>query len=77
MDTTISISDDIALKLQELAATHGQSAPDYAAKLVADTLTRPSLDELLAPVRADFARTVLTDDQIMDLGRRELDALRQ
>lgn len=77
MEMTISISDDVALKLEERAATCGQSAQAYAAKLVADMLTRPAIDELLAPVRADFAKTGMSEDQLNDFMVGELEAHRR
>ena len=37
---------------------------------------RPTIEEILAPVRSEFANSGLTDDEIMNLGRNELAALR-
>jgi hypothetical protein len=77
MDMLISISDDVAVKLKERASTSGQSAQAYAAKLVADTLSKPTIDELLAPVRADFAKTGMSEDQLNDFMAGELEAHRR
>ncbi|HEX4796363.1 MAG TPA: hypothetical protein VH370_21420 [Humisphaera sp.] len=77
MDMTISIPDEVALKLKELAAMSGQSVPAYTARLVAETVNKPDIDKLLAPVREDFARSGLTENELMELGRRALTAVRQ
>jgi hypothetical protein len=77
MDMTISIPDDVARKLGELAAVNGQSAPVYAARIVADSVSKPTIDELLAPVRDDFRNTRLTDDELMKIGRHALAAVRR
>lgn len=36
-----------------------------------------SLDPILDPIRKDFAKTGMTDDEIMDLGRREMEKERE
>jgi hypothetical protein len=77
MDMMISIPDEVAVKLKERAETSGQTVPAYAAKLVADNVTKPTIDELLAPVREDFARSGMTEDELLNLGRMALNAVRQ
>lgn len=73
MDMTISIPDEVVLKLKERAATSGQTLSAYAAKLVADTVTKPTIDEILSPVRAAFARTGMSEDELLNFFRGELD----
>ena len=77
MDMTISIPDEIALKLKERAAVSGQTVPAYTAQLVAETVVKPNIDELLAPVRDDFAKTGMTEDDLLEFGREMLTAVRQ
>jgi predicted transcriptional regulator len=77
MDVTISIPDEVAERLERRAADVGQSVPAYAARVVADTVTRPTLDEILAPVRENFARSGMTEDQLIDLGRTALAEVRR
>lgn len=77
MDMTISIPDDIASKLKVLADMRGQSVPGHTAHLIVEAIAKPPIDELLAPVRADFAKSGMTDDQLMNLGRHALSAVRQ
>jgi predicted transcriptional regulator len=77
MNVTISLPDDVAKKLEQRAAGMGQSVPAYASRVVADNVTRPTLDEILAPVREDFVRSGMTDAELMDLGRIALAEARQ
>lgn len=76
MDLTVSLSPAIESRLMERAASSGKAPGEYVADLVQRDLSRPSLDEILDPVRQDFADSGITERQIMELGRRELDALR-
>ena len=76
-DMTISIPDEVALKLKELAAVNGQSVSAYTARLVEETVSRPDIDQLLAPVREDFAKSGMSEDELMELGRQALGAVRE
>jgi hypothetical protein len=77
MDVTISIPDDVAEKLERRAADVGQSVPVYVSRVVTETVTRPTLDEILAAVRENFARSSMTEDELLVLGRAALDEVRQ
>jgi hypothetical protein len=77
MNVTISIPDDVAEQLERRAADVGQSVPAYASRVVADTVTRPTLDDILAPVRDDFSRSGMTEGELLDLGRSALAEVRQ
>jgi hypothetical protein len=76
MTVTISIPDDVANKLHERAAASGQAVPVYASQLVEQAVRSPTLEELLAPVQADFARGGMTEDQLIELGRNLLHEVR-
>jgi plasmid stability protein len=76
MEMTISLPDDVAIKLRERAASTGESVPVYSAKLLAESVTKPTIDELLAPVRADFAKTGMNGDELLQFGRDVLAAVR-
>lgn len=76
MTLAISITSDIEAKLRARAIDAGKAPEAYAAEVLARDVTRPTLDEILAPVRDDFAQTGMSDNQIMELGRSELEALR-
>jgi hypothetical protein len=77
MDMTISIPDDVAARLEKRAAVSGQTLPAYTAKLVADTVTKPTIDEILAPVRADFAQSGMNEDRTTDFLLGQLEAHRR
>jgi plasmid stability protein len=76
MTLCLNVPPHIEAKLRERAAASGQSLDVYAASLLADALTAPTIDELLAPVRKDFINTGMSEQEIMELGRRELETLR-
>jgi len=76
MTVTISIPDDVAAKLHERATASGQDVPAYTSKLVEQTVKSPTLEELLAPVQADFARSGMTQNQLLDFGRELLEKVR-
>lgn len=77
MTLTISIPDDVASRLSERAAASGQAVPDYASQLVTQAVKSPSLEELLAPVQSEFAKSGMTEQQLLDLGRELLRKVRQ
>jgi len=76
MTLTISISDDSAAKLKERASASGKAMPEYASHLVEQAVKSPTLEELLAPVQADFARSGMSEDELLDFGRGLLDKVR-
>jgi hypothetical protein len=76
MTLQLTIPANIAAKLHERAAADGQTLDAYASKILAEAITPPSIDELLAPVRDAFARSGQTEAEILELGRKELHALR-
>jgi hypothetical protein len=77
MSITLRLSDTARKKLAERAAASGLDVAHYASDLIEEAITRPTMDEILAPVRADFANSGLREDEIMELGRGELEALRR
>jgi hypothetical protein len=76
MVLTISIPEDVAAKLGERAAANGKAVPEYASQLVEQAVKAPTIDEILEPIRADFARSGMSEQKIMELGSRELHELR-
>ncbi len=74
---TLRLSQQASDKLAERAAQSGQDVAHYASELIEQAVTRPTLNELLAAVRDDFAKSGMREEEIMDLGRRELEALRR
>ena len=76
MDVLISIPEQLAAKLRQRAKASGQPIGDYTSRIVEQAVRGPTLEELLAPVQADFARSGMTGDQLLDLGRDLLDKVR-
>ena len=77
MTLSFSLSASAEANLRQRAAAEGKDLTTYAIQILEQAAAKPTLDEILEPVRADFAASGLSDDQIMNLGRRELEALRR
>ena len=76
MPLNLTIPPHIEARLRERAAASGQPVDVYASDVLVQAVSAPTIDELLAPVREEFARSGLSEQELMDLGRRELEALR-
>lgn len=77
MNISVPVTPAIEQRLRERAAAAGKDLASYAAEVIARDATRPSLDEILRPVREDFAKSGLSEEQLMDLGRRAVDSARK
>jgi hypothetical protein len=75
MDVKVSIPAELESVLKERAARFGKDADDYVSEIVAKHLEKPSLDELLAPVREDFARSGMSEDELNALIEEERQSL--
>jgi hypothetical protein len=51
------------MRLRERAAKRGQDPTQYARLLVDKGLASPSLDEILAPIRQEFAESGMTEEE--------------
>ena len=76
MTLSLTVPPQVEAKLRERAAANGEPLDVYASRLLVDAVTAPTIDEILAPVREDFAKTGMSEEEIMELGHRELQALR-
>jgi hypothetical protein len=76
MTLSISISPKAEARLKERAAAEGKDPTAYASDLLEQAVTRPSLEELLAPSQAEFARTGKSKEQVMEMGRRIVERVR-
>jgi len=56
-------------KLSDRATAAGEDVAAYASDLLERAVLKPSLDEILAPVRADFANSGMTEEEIMEFGK--------
>ncbi len=67
MVLSIPISPDIEAKLKIKAASAGVDIETFAAKTLERVASRPALDELLAPLRAEFESSGMSENELVDL----------
>ncbi len=67
MTLSISISAETEAKLKAKAAVEGVDLPTYAARVLEQLACRPTLDELLAPLRAEVEASGITEAQLTNL----------
>jgi hypothetical protein len=70
----ILLPPDAEEMLRRRAAASGEDAGSYAARLLQESLSSPTVDELLAPFRRQVEESSITDDELNRLGeelRRE------
>ena len=70
MALKVPLSDDAEARLRERALAAGVDAETYAARVLERELSRPTLDEVLAPLRAEVEATGMTEDELSDLLER-------
>jgi hypothetical protein len=71
----IALPPDTEETLRERAKASGENIASYAARLLQEALSTPSVDELLAPFRKQVEESGITDPQLDQLGeelRREV-----
>lgn len=61
---TINITPEARAVLERRATARGQRIEDVVEQLINQQVLHPSLDELLAPVRKEFADSGLTEGQL-------------
>lgn len=76
MTINISLTPEAESKLRQRAAVLGQDLVTVASDLLEQAITRPSLDELLAPARKQVAESGMADSQIDGLFRDVLKEVR-
>lgn len=64
MSISIPLSPDAEAKLRERAQAAGEDITSYAARVLDDALTTPSVDELLASFRKQVDESGMTDEQL-------------
>jgi pyruvate carboxylase len=67
MVLSISISTDTETKLKLKAAAAGVDVQTFAARTLERVASRPSLDDLLTPLRAEFEASGMNEDQLIEL----------
>ncbi|MGD0137979.1 MAG: hypothetical protein ABSD28_03830 [Tepidisphaeraceae bacterium] len=77
MSLVIPISPQVESKIRERAAAEGKEPTAYAAKLLEQAVSRLSLDEILAPLRQEFAACGTSDEQLLQQITEARDAYRK
>jgi hypothetical protein len=68
MAITITLSPEDTKKLAERAAAAGQDVLVYVQQIVKRDIARPvpqDIDEILAPLREEFARSGISDEELL------------
>ena len=64
MSISIPLSPEAEARLRERAQAAGEEISSYAARLLDDALTTPSIEELLAPFRKQVNESGMSDDEL-------------
>ena len=72
---TIRIPENIESILEERAKADGKDVQTFVEEMVKTQLLRPTLDEILAPLRKDFAESGMTEDELDALIESERQAM--
>ena len=75
MSLMITLPNELEIKVQQAAARQGWNVEDYVIGAVEVALKKPSLDELLAPVRRQFAESGMTEEELTALVKEERRAM--
>lgn len=66
MVLSIPISVETEARLRRLAEAAGKDVTTYVAQVVEEAVVKPTLNEMLAPVRKQFAESGTSDEQLLD-----------
>lgn len=77
MELTITLPADVGTQVEAAAARNGRAVKDYVVDSVKTAVLKPSLDELLAPVRAQFAASGMTEEEFDQLIEEERQAIEE
>ncbi len=76
MTLTIQVPKNIGVVLEEKARNQGKDIAEYVENLIEkDIDRRKTLDEILAPLRKDFAESGMTEDDLGELIESERQAI--
>lgn len=76
MTINISLTPEAESKLRQRAAVLGQDMVTVASDLLEQAITRPSVDELLAPARKQVAESGMSNEQLDGFFRGVLNEVR-
>ena len=75
MTLTIHVPKNIGAILEEKAKSSGKDVSEYVEDLIEKDIDRPkTLDEILAPVRKNFAESGMTEEELDELIESERQA---
>ena len=66
MSLVVPISPQVEARLRQQAAANGKDPEAFASKLLEQAVGRSALDDLLAPLRAQFAASGTTDEELVE-----------
>lgn len=66
MTLSLSLSPQAEAKLRERAAAAGLDPSTYAKGSLEDVVTKPSLDEILAPFRRQVSESGMSEEELYD-----------
>jgi len=75
MTLTIQLTSEQEARLRERAAKQGQDPAEYAGSLVNKGLAVPALEEIIHPIREEFAASGMTEVELDNLIEAARDAV--
>ena len=73
---TIHVPKNIGAMLEEKAKSSGKDVAEYVESLIEKDIDRPkTLDEILAPIRKNFAESGMTEEDLDELIETERQAM--
>lgn len=66
MMLSIPVTPETERRLRRMADAAGKEVADYVTQLVEQAAAKPSLDELLSPLRQQFAASGTTDERLVE-----------
>jgi hypothetical protein len=77
MTITIDLPSEVEAALQKKAAADGKNIQTYIFETLKNQALKSSLDEILAPIRKNFADSGMTEEELDELIEREREAMWQ
>ncbi len=71
---TLRLSEAARAKLTEQAANSGQDLSEVASDLIEHVVTRPTIADIMAPVRKQVAESGMSNEELDDFLRGEIKA---
>ena len=66
MTLMVPLSTELEAKLRARAAAEGKDPGAYASKIIEQAISRSSIDEVLRPLREQFAASGTTDEELLE-----------